>query len=337
MSYQSNLTGDGYQSNLTGDEVVRRLNLVLSLEQDLRNLNTAAFELIDIGVINKDNNNSYKIQADVYNRCLEVWNNEKIPILKAALNNDTVTFVSAMIYDGTRFCGFFHKGGTSLTHYTCNVLDSGGNIYVCKEQSKLVSGENIKTINGTSLLGSGDITIDFTIDDIEEIRQGAKLGETSTQGVEVFVGTLHTNSDGQYYFYNYNTNLYEKSLYEKAEDAYNNNKIPVLKIDIWESYVLLTKNGNKYVGNGVSNHHGYQYVYMVELKQYEDKLTYLPFISEHQDISGKQDAISDLSVIRENAALGATALQKEALDDYYTKDEMSSIISEKDITWNDVI
>ena len=158
------------------------------------------------------------------------------------------------------------------------------------KQNTLVSGENIKTINGESVLGSGDITIDFTIDDIEEIRQGAKLGETSTQGFEVLFGTLR-NSDGQYYFYKDPDNLYEKSLYEKAEDAYNNNKIPVLKIDTWESYVLLTKTNDKYFGNGISNFQNYQYIYTVELNQYEDCLKYLPFISEHQDISGKQDSL----------------------------------------------
>ena len=158
------------------------------------------------------------------------------------------------------------------------------------KQNTLVSGENIKTINGESVLGSGDITIDFTIDDIEEIRQGAKLGETSTQGFEVLFGTLRY-SDGQYYFYKDPDNLYEKSLYEKAEDAYNNNKIPVLKIGTWESYVLLTKTNDKYFGNGISNFQNYQYIYTVELNQYEDCLKYLPFISEHQDISGKQDSL----------------------------------------------
>lgn len=229
-----------YQSNLTGDEVVRRLNLVLSLEQDLSNLNTTAFELVDIGFLNKDNNPFYAIQADVYNRCLEVWNNNKIPILKATLNNDTVTFVSAMIYDGTRFCGFFHKGNNSLTHYTCNVLDSGGDIYVCTEQPKLISGENIKTINGESILGEGDIAI-----------SGGIAKETDP--------------------------IFSASPAATITDE---------KIADWD---------------------------------------------------GKQDVISDLSAIREDAALGATALQKEALDDYYTKDEISSIISEKDITWNDVI
>jgi len=46
-------------------------------------------------------------------------------------------------------------------------------------------------------------------------------------------------------------------------------------------------------------------------------------------IGTKQDVISDLGTIRSGAALGATAVQPEALTDYYTKDETDGKLSTK--------
>ena len=70
------------------------------------------------------------------------------------------------------------------------------------------------------------------------------------------------------------------------------------------------------------------------------------YLTEHQDISGKQDVISDLETIRSGAAKGATALQAvpeeyvtegelsakgyltehQSLDNYYTKSDIDNMI-----------
>ena len=47
------------------------------------------------------------------------------------------------------------------------------------------------------------------------------------------------------------------------------------------------------------------------------------YLTEHQDITGKQDAIDDLETIRSGAALGATALQSIP-EIYITEDELSN-------------
>lgn len=53
-----------------------------------------------------------------------------------------------------------------------------------------------------------------------------------------------------------------------------------------------------------------------------DKAKVLAALTEHQDISGKQDVIADLEAIREGAAKGATALQEYTESDpLYTKDK----------------
>ncbi len=50
------------------------------------------------------------------------------------------------------------------------------------------------------------------------------------------------------------------------------------------------------------------------------------YLTSHQDISGKQDVISDLETIRTGAAAGATALQAQALDNYYTIEQIDNMI-----------
>lgn len=57
------------------------------------------------------------------------------------------------------------------------------------KQAKLISGTNIKTINGSSILGSGNITV---------------ATETSTP----YVHRLYVKSDGSSYYNSYNSNFY---------------------------------------------------------------------------------------------------------------------------------
>lgn len=67
--------------------------------------------------------------------------------------------------DGTAIYGQIK--GTSIVFikdvgkiWTHGKVYDGSTINVDELQDKLVSGENIKTINGTSILGEGDITIE---------------------------------------------------------------------------------------------------------------------------------------------------------------------------------
>lgn len=47
------------------------------------------------------------------------------------------------------------------------------------------------------------------------------------------------------------------------------------------------------------------------------------YLTKHQDISGKQDIITDLETIRDGAAKGATALQNhQSLEAYAKKSEL---------------
>ena len=54
------------------------------------------------------------------------------------------------------------------------------------------------------------------------------------------------------------------------------------------------------------------------LEKYHDEIS--------QIIDSKQDVISDLETIRTGAAAGATALQAQSLNDYYTKEQIDNML-----------
>lgn len=75
---------------------------------------------------------------------------------------------------------------------------------------------------------------------------------------------------------------------------------------------------------------------IAEIDNKQDKLTnaqlaninadHSKYLTQHQDISGKQDVISDLATIRSGAALGATALQShQDISNLATKTELASL------------
>lgn len=125
------------------------------------------------------------------------------------------------------------------TRPTYNGADMALASDVAAKQDNLVSGTNIKTINGTSILGNGDITI-----------------ESGTTLTEVDI----------------------------ADMGFTKNQGTITEVKM---------NG---VSKGASG--------VVDLGT---------VITEHQDISGKQDTITDLATIRSGAEKGASAVQPSSL------------------------
>jgi hypothetical protein len=74
----------------------------------------------------------------------------------------------------------FNNDSGYLTSATW-VTTVNGSHWAVTVQPTLVSGTNIKTINSTSLLGSGDIAVQPTISDLATIRSGASAWATAVQ------------------------------------------------------------------------------------------------------------------------------------------------------------
>lgn len=67
---------------------------------------------------------------------------------------------------------------------------------VTSKQDKLVSGSNIKTVNGTSLLGSGNITISGGSGDITAAGNNTFTGNNTFSGETIIKNNIVFNSDG---------------------------------------------------------------------------------------------------------------------------------------------
>lgn len=130
------------------------------------------------------------------------------------------------------------------------------------------------------------------ISDLESIRSGAALGATALQEVPAEYVT-------------------ETEL--SAEIAKLVDSAPETLNTLGELAAALKENNDVIVAlnNVIAN-------------KADKEHTHSQYLTEHQDISGKQDVISDLESIRSGAALGATALQ-EVPAEYVTETELAGM------------
>lgn len=133
-------------------------SIIASIEQQIAN--KKAYELVDLGSLSKGNNDYYTINSSVYTTLNEIWGKGVLPLCKVILNNDTTNISFLVIkHADNSFIGYAHKQLSGLAHFSLYIDANGGRIYSHYEQEKLKSGENIKTIDGESILGSGNLDV----------------------------------------------------------------------------------------------------------------------------------------------------------------------------------
>ena len=147
-----------------------------------------------------------------------------------------------------------------------SLLGSGNMELATKEelnskQNILVSGENIKTVNGTSLLGSGNIEVAANVDLSDYYTKSQTNALVSPKLSQVTLTQAEYNA----------LSIKEENVLYVISDA--------------EDIKFKTINGEQITGNG-----------NIEL-------------ATKTELATKQDVITDLETIRSGAALGATALQ----------------------------
>ena len=161
------------------------------------------------------------------------------------------------------------------------------------KQDTLVSGTNIKTINGTSLLGSGDITIE---------------GGSGNVDLSDYYTKSETNAL-------VSPKLSQVTLTQAEYDALQTKENNVLYIiSDAEDLKFKTINGQQITGEG-----NITIDTDVDLSGYATK----------SELNTKQNIISDLDSIRSGAAKGATALQAVP-DTYALKSEIPDITTKQD-------
>ena len=185
---------------------------------------------------------------------------------------------------------------------------------VGNKQDTLISGTTIKTINGESILGGGNIEVQVggAVDSVNGktgavVLTAEELGAATTRDLEGYytkvetdnlVGNVRTTAEG--------ASSVASTAQSKADEA-------------------LAKLDSKAEKSEIPSLDGYATEQWVEGKGY---------LTEHQDISGKQDVITDLADIRDGAALGKTALQSFTETDPTVPAHVKAITEEDIAKWN---
>lgn len=166
-----------------------------------------------------------------------------------------------------------------ITHVSAVLNDNGDNIgeIVSSKQNELVSGSNIKTINGQSLLGSGNITI-----------QGGSGGEGDVNVIESI--TFNGNA----------------VLVDGNKNAAISYTAPVTSVNGNTGAVTVSVPTKV---SDLTNDSGFISSYTETDPVFIASAAYGITSSDIANWNGKQAAINDLADIRNGAALGATALQ----------------------------
>ena len=207
---------------------------------------------------------------------------------------------------------------------------------ISTKQDKLVSGENIKTVNGTSLLGSGNIVIEASaanVPTLQTTKQGTTSNYIYSSGKNDYYGVISNISNGitystdkasietyKYYWGSTSTNVYSYCTLNAATTSQAglmsaSDKTKLDGIDLTTKQDTLvsgtnikTINGTSLLGSG-----NISIDTNVDLSNYATK----------SELNAKQDVINDLDTIRSGAALGATALQAVP-SEYVTETELNN-------------
>ena len=191
---------------------------------------------------------------------------------------------------------------TKEENVTLTTLDEAGKV------SNFISEDKIdEKITDVSKSFNDEIkTKQDAIEDLDSIRSGAALGATALQEVPVGYATEKWVENKEYATESFVTNAIA-TVPTKTSDLTNDsgfitiNDVP--SIDIPEN--ILTE-------DDLDDYATTQWV--------EDQ----NYLTEHQDISGKQDVIDDLESIRRGATLGASALQTVP-EEYAKKTDLPSL------------
>lgn len=277
--------------------------------------------------------------GNVYTKRVGVRDYEEGDINSDSLLTDGTTTIYALnpdeyktaIYESVRGIGFYGtaKGCTIsgnipfgimlwsnaereyLTQFGASAKTLDSRIYydILSKQDSLISGTNIKTINGESILGDGniEITSDGVSYDDTELRGELdnKIDKIEGKGLstEDFTSALKAKLEG--------LNNYDDTTIQNAVNS-------------------LTTQFNTLVSGDAST----------AIESFNEIIAFLNGVQDteslegiiagiEQQIAAKQDKIADLETIRSGAALGATALQEhQDISHLATKDEVADLTNE---------
>ena len=212
------------------------------------NISISAFEIIDIGQVSFSRD-GYAVSETVYDPISNSFDAGKIPIVTAKLAGTPSLNVTFVIIDNvSSYVGYWHDNQASHRFATFEIDRTGGLIQLNEDQTKLVSGTNIKTINSTSILGSGDISLTPKVastTDNAVVRFDGTAGNIQNSGVTI-------NDSNHVTAAKFITSEGTSSQFVKGDGTLDNNSY--LSSETSLSKGTTTGNGNAVTDISVSGH-----------------------------------------------------------------------------------
>ena len=195
---------------------------------------------------------------------------------------------------------------------------------IAGKQDKLVSGTNIKTINGESILGEGNIVVNVDTSNLatkEELIEVEEVHAAALNDLNDRIGAIEENVSGSTVskeeFESTVTSINE-SITGKADTTYVNTELGKKadttyvdeKFGSIDFSTLATKEEVQNLTNEIIDNEEVHAAALNDLEERKADKEYVEDALGNVDLSAKQDKIDDLDVIRSGAALGATAIQQ---------------------------
>ena len=200
------------------------------------------------------------------------------------------------------------------------------------KQDKLVSGTNIKSINGTSLLSSGNMELatkeelnakQDTISDLDTIRSGAALGATALQSVPSEYATEQwVNEQGFLKEHQDISNLATKQELATKQDVISD--LDTIRSGAAKGATALQSVPSEYATEQWVNSQGF-------LKEHQD----ISNLATKSELNDKQDVLvsgTNIKTVNGTSLLGSGNISIDAnvdLSDYYTKLQTNALVNPK--------
>lgn len=195
---------------------------------------------------------------------------------------------------------------------------------IAGKQDKLVNGTNIKTINGESILGEGNIVVNVDTSNLatkEELIEVEEVHAAALNDLNDRIGAIEENVSGSTVskeeFESTVTSINE-SITGKADTTYVDEelakKADITYVDVKFGNIdfstLATKEEVQNLTNEIIDNEEVHAAALNDLEERKADKEYVEDALGNVDLSAKQDKIDDLDAIRSGAALGATAIQQ---------------------------
>jgi hypothetical protein len=163
------------------------------------NVNIVAYEVIDVGMLELDQTNTYyEVPATVYTALKTVWDAGKVPVLTGNLNDHTTGFaLIPTTNDGYMFYCYWHAYSNMNNHrwhVSGQIGSTGGRLYPEEEQKPITVDQTVQAGSTNPVSGAGVKTyVDNALAGTpQHVHTNEVAATLDSEKVHIFTGTTDT-------------------------------------------------------------------------------------------------------------------------------------------------